>query len=263
MRKYILFAFFPLLLGGCQNQPKSDEFNYDQEHLVLATLWFQNSPEMEALYYQGFNIAKERVLEFSSEKGLKPKAVVVDLDETMINNSPFQGKMIESGKPFTSDFWNEWSALASAQAMPGAIEFTHFCDSLNVEVFYISNRSVSELESTMKNLEKLDFAFVKAENFLLKEAESGKEPRRLKISENYDIVLLLGDNLNDFSNVFENRGDDWGVSIVNTYKNQLGKRFILFPNPLYGEWEKTIYEHKKNLTEEERFKLRRKALKTF
>jgi 5'-nucleotidase (lipoprotein e(P4) family) len=159
MRKYILFAFFPLLLGSCQNQPQSEELNYDQEHLVLATLWFQNSPELEALYYQGFNIAKERVLEYSSEKGLKPMAIVVDLDETMINNSPFQGKMIESGKSFTSDFWNEWSELASAQAMPGAMEFTHFCDSLGVEIIYISNRSVSELEWTMKNLEKLDFAF--------------------------------------------------------------------------------------------------------
>jgi predicted secreted acid phosphatase len=73
----------------------------------------------------------------------------------------------------------------------------------------------------------------------------------------------LGDNLNDFSNVFENRGDDWGVSIVNNYKNQLGKRFIMFPNPMYGEWEKNIYGHKRNLTEKEKFKLRRKALKTY
>lgn len=259
--------FFLLLIAttlflGCNNISEKTE-NLDQENLVLSTIWFQHSPEAKALYFQGFNIAKERVLEFRKEKGVKPQAVVVDLDETMIDNSPFQGKMIESGKSFTANLWNEWTSLAKANAMPGAVDFTHFCDSLGVNVIYISNRNVSELKSTMLNMSQLGFAFVSDENYLLKDTMSGKEPRRQKISEKYDIILLLGDNLNDFSEVFENRGDDWGVSLVNEYKDKFGRRFIVFPNPMYGDWEKNIYNHKRNLSEVERFKLRREAIKNF
>lgn len=260
MKKIAILLFGVTLFLGC-NRPSSDKNEkIYQENLVLSTIWFQQSPEAKALYFQGFNIAKERVLEFSSEKKLKPQAVVVDLDETMIDNSPFQGKMIESGKPFSHEMWLEWSALAKAKALPGAIDFTHFCDSLGVTVIFISNRNVSELDWTMQNMKDLGFAFVVKDNYLLKDTTSGKEPRRKKISEKYDIVLFLGDNLNDFSEAFESRGDDWGVSIVNEYRDEFGQRFIVFPNPMYGEWEKNIYLHKRNLSEEEKFMLRRGAL---
>ena len=263
MKKLILVVLLPLFVASCNYISKNSNTNLDQEHLVLATLWFQNSPEAKALYYQGFNISKERVLEFKNDPGEKPKAVVVDLDETMVDNSPFQGKMIETGKPFSSDFWADWSSKAKAKAMPGAVDFTHFCDSLGVTVIYISNRGVAELEPTMKNMTDLGFAFVQKENYLLMDTMSGKEPRRNKISEQYDIILLLGDNLNDFSQVFENRGDDWGLSLVNEYSKEFGRRFIVFPNPMYGEWEKNIYNHKRNLPEKERFSLRRKALVSY
>ena len=146
MKKLFLIAIIPILLTGCEGDIKTKGYNFDQEHLVTATLWFQNSAEAKSLFYQGFNIAKERVLEFKDEPSEKPKAVVVDLDETMIDNSLFQGKMIETGKAFSSDFWSEWCALEMAGALPGAVDFTHFCDSVGVEVIYLSNRTVDELE---------------------------------------------------------------------------------------------------------------------
>lgn len=250
-----------LLLVGCSTADKNDDLS--QEHLVYSTVWFQKSPEAKALFYQAFNIAKERVVELSKVKGEKPKAVVVDLDETMIDNSPFQGKMILKGKPFSSDFWEEWSELSRAKATPGAKDFTLFCDSIGVEVIYLSNRGTNELEWTMRNLDSLGFAFVKPQNFLLKDSTSGKEPRRVKTAEQYDIILLLGDNLNDFTEVFEHRGDDWGVSIVEKYRNEFGKRFIIFPNPMYGDWEKSAYKYGKELNEKEKFKLRREAVSAF
>lgn len=263
MKKLMLLPIATLIVIsflGCSSQ---NQTNLDQENLVLATLWFQKTPEAKALYLQGFNIAKERVLEFKKSAEIKPQAVVVDLDETMIDNSPFQGKMIQSGMPFSNEMWGEWTSLAVAKAMPGAVEFTQFCDSVGVDVIYISNRSISDLAVTMQNMTELGFKFVDENNFYLKEEKSGKEPRREKVSEKFDIVLLLGDNLNDFSEVFENRGDDWGVSLVNQYKNEFGRRFIIFPNPMYGEWEKNVYQHQKNLTEKERFSFRRKAIESF
>lgn len=263
MRKLLLICSIPLLVISCQSKNVDNEYKLDQEHQVMSTIWFQNSPEAKSLYYQGFNIAKERVLEFRNQPGEKPKAVVVDLDETMINNSPFQGKMIETGNGFSPELWEEWSAQEKASALPGAKEFTHFCDSLGVQIIYLSNRMVSELEWTINNLNNLGFAYVEPDNFLLKDTTSGKEPRRDKVSEKYDIILLLGDNLNDFSDVFENRGDDWGAAIVDEYRKEFGVRFIVFPNPMYGEWEKSIYKHKREVDEKTKFKMRRESIEAF
>lgn len=250
-----------ILFVGCTIADKNKELS--QEHLVFSTIWFQKSPEAKALFYQAFNIAKERVVEFSQVEGEKPKAVVVDLDETMIDNSPFQGKMVEKGKPYSPEFWAEWTELSQAKATPGAKDFTLFCDSIGVEVIYLSNRRTTELEWTMRNLDSLGFAFVTPDNFLLMEETSGKEPRREKVAEQYDIILLLGDNLNDFAEVFENKGDDWGASIVEEYRKEFGKRFIVFPNPMYGDWEKSIYNNERGLDESKKFELRRGAVSAF
>lgn len=260
MRKSILvIAIAAIALVGCQNKAKQE---VNQDHLIYATLWYQNSPENQAMYYQGFNIAKMQLTKFTLVKSNKPKAVVVDIDETMLDNSPFQAQEIIDNKEFTSEFWNEWSQLGKAKALPGAKEFSKFCDSLGVTLFYISNRKTTELDATLKNLDSLGFAFAKPEYFLLKEDESSKKARREKVSEKFDIVMLIGDNLNDFSEVFESRGDDWGVSLVEQYKNEFGSRYIILPNPMYGEWEKNLYKTR-DLTAEQKYELRKNGAKGF
>ncbi|MHC1703225.1 MAG: 5'-nucleotidase, lipoprotein e(P4) family [Tenuifilaceae bacterium] len=241
--KSIRFVSIILVIAliSCQKTSNQEAKISSQEHLVLATIWFQNSPEMKALFYQGFNLAKARLSEFAKQKTQKPKAVVVDIDETMMDNSPFQAQQILDSQGFTSETWKEWTDLARAKATPGAVEFTHFCDSLGVTVIYISNRKVNEIESTLKNLDSLGFSFAKKENLLFKEDVSSKKIRRDKVSEKYEIVMLIGDNLNDLSEVFESRDDDWGSSVIEKYKNEFGNRFIVLPNPMYGDWEKNIY----------------------
>lgn len=259
--KKILFIAIPaiVLLTGCKNKI-SREVN--QDHLLYATIWYQNSPENRALYYQGYNIAGMRLEQSARVKGQKPKAAIVDIDETMLDNSPFQAQEVISNEGFSADFWNQWSKRKCAKALPGAVNFSRLCDSLGITLFYISNRSTAELEATIKNLDSLGFAYAKPEYLLLKESDSSKKARREKVSEKYEIVILVGDNLNDFSEVFESRGDDWGVSLVEQYKNAFGSRFIILPNPMYGEWEKNIYKTR-NLTEEQKYTLRKKAIKGF
>jgi 5'-nucleotidase (lipoprotein e(P4) family) len=263
MKRFFILAIILLMFMGCQQNADKASAIPEQENIVLATLWFQQSAEAKALYYQGFNISKERVLEFKKTKGDLPQAVIVDLDETMIDNSPFQGKVIELDKGYTPDFWKEWTSKEMATALPGALDFSRFCDSIGVQIFYISNRHVSELEATMNNLEALGFPFINPENFILMENTSGKEDRRNSVAEKYEIILLLGDNLNDFSNVFESRGDDWGIAVVDKFKKEFGRRFIVFPNPMYGEWEKNIYDHKRNLTGDQKYKLRREKVLSY
>ncbi|MGE0077842.1 MAG: 5'-nucleotidase, lipoprotein e(P4) family [Bacteroidales bacterium] len=260
MKKLILLAVFAsTILAGCNSTAKKE---VDQDHLIYATIWFQSSPESQALYHQGYNIAKMRLAQFAAVKTQKPKAVVVDIDETMLDNSPFQAQEVIDNKDFSSDFWKEWSSLGRAKGLPGAADFSRYCDSLGVTLFYISNRKTDELDATIKNLDSLGFAFAKPEFFLLKEKESSKKARREKVSEEFDIVMLIGDNLNDFSEVFESRGDDWGASLVEQYKNEFGNRYIILPNPMYGEWEKDVYKTR-DLTPEQKYELRKKALKGF
>jgi len=230
-----------LALVSCTGNKEIKENISTQENLANATVWFQRSPEMRALYYQGYNIAKLRLAEFNKQKTSKPKAVVVDIDETMIDNSPFEAQQIFDSKGYSPESWKKWSLLAKAKAVPGAVEFTHFCDSLGVTVIYISNRKVDELDATIKNLDSLGFSYAKKEYMLFKQDASSKKARRDQVSQKYEIVMLIGDNLNDLSEVFENRGVDWGVSVTEQNKKEFGNRFIVLPNPMYGEWEKNIY----------------------
>lgn len=236
-----------LIFSGCKpgEQPSG---NHD--HLLYATLWFQQSPEAKALCHQAFNIAKLRAVEYSGQPGNKPKAVVVDIDETLLDNSPFEAQQIIDNEEFTSEFWFEWTKLGRAAALPGSVDFTQFCDSLGIEVFYVSNRKLNEVQPTLRNLDSLGFAFADANHMYFKDKERGKQSRRNQIAQKFEIVMLVGDNLNDFATIFENRGDDWGAALVEQFRNEFGKRFIILPNPMYGEWEDCMYrDHGMNLTQ--------------
>jgi len=258
--KVLTLFFSALILFSCTDNGTKEEIKHTQDHLMYATIWFQRSPEMKALYYQGYNLAGLRLSEFVKQKTAKPKAVVVDIDETMLDNSPFEVQEIMDSKGYTSESWKHWTSLAKAKALPGAMEFTRFCDSLGVQVFYISNRKVDEVDVTIKNLDSLGFAFARKENMIFKEDVSSKKSRRDKLSERFEIVMLIGDNLNDLSEVFENRGVDWGVSVVEQNKSEFGNRFIVLPNPMYGDWEKNIPIGKENLTEEQKREARLKVI---
>lgn len=262
MKHRVIFAALAISisLGACK--PAQEEKIYNQDHLIYATIWYQNSPEMRALYYQGFNIAGERLRQLSKTRTSKPKAVIVDIDETMLNNVRFQAQEIIDNREFSGDFWNEWSQLGKAEALPGAVEFSKLCDSLGIALFYISNRKPNETEATLRNLDSLGFAFAKPEFLLLRDNESSKKARREKVMEKYDVVLLVGDNLNDFSEVFENRTENWGIPVVEAFKSEFGKRFVLLPNPMYGDWEKNIYP-RRGMTPAQQDSARRATLKGF
>jgi len=249
-----------MLLNSCKKANIEKEIT-SQDHLTMAVLWYQQSAEMRALYYQGFNLAKLRLNEkVINSKLNNKKAVVVDIDETMLDNSPFEGKCIETGDVFTNESWTNWTMLAKAKALPGAVEFSKYSESMGVEVFYISNRSVSEYENTLKNLQAGGFAFADSFHLLLKETDSSKKSRREKVSENYEIILLIGDNLGDFSEIFDDRSQNKGFDLVEQYKKDFGNSFIVLPNPMYGTWEKPIYNFTRDLPEEEKYKLRKSSL---
>jgi 5'-nucleotidase (lipoprotein e(P4) family) len=210
------------------------------DYLIQAVLWYQSSPEMQALYLQGFNMAKMNLASFVKDRKDKPQAVVVDIDETMLDNSPFEGRLIHTGKSFKPEIWKEWSDQAKAKALPGAVDFTKLAKSLGITVIFISNRDTSEMSNTIKNLNDAGFEFASKENMFFKTNESSKDARRKQVSEKYDIVMLIGDNLSDFNTVFDTRDGSTEYARLNEMKNQFGYRYIVLPNPTYGDWEKPI-----------------------
>lgn len=259
MKKFIfLFVGVSFILSSCKVE------NYDesksQDHLIMSVLWYQKSAEMKALYYQCFNWAKIKVdINVADDTDTK-KAIVVDIDETMLDNSPFETNCIRTGKGYSSETWNEWTSKVSAKALPGAVEFTNYAKQKGVEIYYISNRNVDEFDVTLKNLQKEGFAFADSSHLLLKTNTSNKTARRNIVKENYEIILLIGDNLGDFSEIFEDRSENFGFNTVEENKAKFGDKFIVLPNPMYGSWEGAVFGNKRGLSNEEKYNLRKESL---
>ena len=191
-------------------------------------------------------------------------AVITDIDETVLDNSAFDAKLIKLDQPFSNEMWLEWGELCIADTVPGALAFFTYTADKNVDIFYISNRSVEQLQATMKNLKKFGFPQVDETHVLLKDKTSDKEPRRQQVLKNHTVVLLLGDNLTDFSSLFYKQHGDRRNTLVDSLKSEFGTRFIVFPNPMYGDWAtQGIYEGRYDWTKVQMDSIRHRKLRTY
>ncbi|MCF7803199.1 MAG: 5'-nucleotidase, lipoprotein e(P4) family [Candidatus Marinimicrobia bacterium] len=242
---------------------QAEQTSPDNDYLEMAVLYHQVSSEYRALCYQAYNVAKNRLEEMlHGESHPESLAVVVDIDETVLDNSPYEADLVLENYDYPKN-WTEWIELSAAHPIPGALEFLQFADSVGVRIFYVSNRRATTLIPTMENLEVMDFPQVKEKHMYLRTDESSKESRRNKIRENHRIALLIGDNLNDFSDVFGNRSNQDRNLAADLLRKKFGKKFIVLPNPMYGEWEGAIYDYDWSLSDEEKANAREKALKGF
>lgn len=228
-----------LTLVGCAQQPKDDELAQRQlsNQMVLALNWFQQSGEYRALAHQAFNSA-QRAFDQAKPTAGKKKAVVVDLDETMLDNSAYAGWQAQQNKSFGGESWAKWSQTAQAQAIPGAVQFANYVNSHGGTMFYVSNRKQSEYDATVANMQKLGFTGMSAKTVLLARESSNKQARFDSIKNaGYDIVVYAGDNLNDFGSATYHQDNAQRQSFVSANKDKFGTEFIVLPNPLYGDWE--------------------------
>lgn len=232
------------------------------EQLVMATLWMQASAEFRAICYQSFNLARMNLDAFmASYKGKKPVAVAVDCDETVIDNTEYEAFLIGNDFGYSSKTWTPWMAAAKATAMPGAVEFLNYAKEKGVEIFYITNRKAVGYEGTAKNLAALGFPYVDEKHLLVRTDTSDKQPRRDIVSKDYAVAFLMGDNLNDFSSLFGKGTVAGRAEEVDKIKDLWGKKFIVLPNPTYGEWEGAVYEYNWGASAAEKDQMRKKYLK--
>ena len=241
----------------------------DLDYQTAAVLYMQKSAEYRALTYQAFNIARLRLDEDFEKKNLKklpkaerkrPRAIIVDIDETVLDNSPSQARGITTNTPYNSKDWYAWTNMRKAKPVPGAVEFLNYAVSKGVKVFYISNRDEqNEKQATLENLKSVGFQDVSVDNVFLRTTESGKDARRAIVSAKYRIVMLMGDNLDDFTSAFERKSVTDRFAEVDKVRDVWGSKFIVLPNAMYGTWENAIYEYQR-LTEAQKAAKRAAAL---
>jgi 5'-nucleotidase (lipoprotein e(P4) family) len=221
-----------------------------------AVLWIQAAAEYRANALQAFNGARfmlERALadptwtalgEQTGNYSSLPPAVILDIDETIMDNSPSEARRIHSGNPFSEEEWQKWVDEAKAEAIPGALEFTQEASRRGVTVFYISNRRGPQEAPTRANMARLGFpldpnidtAFFRAER---PEWQGDKGSRRREVASRYRVLLLVGDDLGDFTSAAAGSAEQ-RARAVDEARPLWGTKWIVLPNPVYGSWERVV-----------------------
>lgn len=246
-----------------------------QEQSMLGVLFVQTSPEFAANNIQTYKIATSKIdialndknwtaaLEQGTNFSDKPPAIIVDVDETVLDNSAHQARAILGGFSYPTG-WLEWGNEVSAPAVAGVKDFLNYADSKGVTIFYVTNR-VSELrKATIENIIKLGLPFDERANPLMMKGENGwgseKTSRRTLIAEKYRIILMAGDQITDFISLEESSVSmDARLQLSSKYEEMWGEKWFMITNPMYGKWEGAIYNNIFPNTKE-RKKLRLKAL---
>lgn len=258
-----LIGIMIALAASCTQEETQEKQAFSNEATFAKTrefadLWFHHSAEMKAVYLQTYKMAHWALdKQLEKHNGSKKPAVVLDIDETVLDNSPYQFKLIETESEYTYENWTYWVNLSIAKALPGVYDFTTYAKEKGVEVFYISNRTVEHLDATIENLKKHKLPNADSAHVFLKNETGDKTARRAIVSENFEIILFLGDNLTDFSQDFAHRTKkDMAKDKIEENKKLFGEKYIIFPNPMYGEWEKAFYNDSYKWTEDQKDSLR-------
>ena len=221
---------------------------YDQlrsRENTMGALWYQNAAEVDALYQQGYNVATNKLKELLKQPTDKPYSIVLDIDETVLSNIPFQVKMIKDGTAFNPKLWDEWVQKAEATPVAGAKEFLQFADKNKVQIYYISDRTDAQVDATIKNLEAQGLPVQGRDHLMFKkEGDKSKEGRRQEVLKHTNLVMLFGDNLVDFAE-FSTKSEADRDKMFEQLKAEFGDKFIIFPNPMYGSWESAVYQGEK------------------
>jgi len=222
--------------------------------LLLATLWTQRSVEFKGNALTVYALGKIRLDQALADKSWTaapveqkgdyknlPPAVVLDLDETVLDNSAYQVWNIKAGQSFNLKTWNEFCAAQISRAIPGSVEFTKYADSKGVKVFYVSNRDVVTEKDTRANMEKLGYPMGgNVDTFLMqneqKEWGSKKGTRRAFLAKDYRILLEFGDNFGDFDDRYASSEAD-RLKIFEENKERWGREWLVIANPTYGSFD--------------------------
>jgi len=219
-----------------------------------ANLYMETAAEYRASCYQAYNLATFRLKETLAKQKTGKFAVVMDLDETVLDNAGFQAMLLRSGLAWDERLWDAWEEHDSDRIglIPGAREFIREAKKLGVSVIYVSNRSDKLREQTKKALKRLEISVEPDSLLKLSTGPSDKTARRQEAERDYTVLLYVGDNLRDFDEAFrcskiENETSGEVERAIKARKDAVdkdpavwGQKWIILPNPAYGEWMKPL-----------------------
>lgn len=246
-----------------------------------AVAWTQTSVEYRASAIQAWSAARSALpqalkdrkwsasIEQTGNFKKLPPAIIVDIDETVLDNSPAQARfLLEGDGRFDRSIWEKWTQEAAAAPVPGAVEFLKHAAARGVTVFYVSNRSAAEAPGTLANLNRYGFPVAAqtrgglGDSVLLRDEKDGwggdKSTRRQAVAAHYRIIMLCGDDLGDFLPARKPR-EERDKDTAN-YMTWFGQRWIVLPNPMYGSWEDTLSGFDRSLSAEQTRQNKLKAL---
>ncbi|MEI6856073.1 5'-nucleotidase, lipoprotein e(P4) family [Psychrilyobacter sp.] len=231
---------------------------------ILGTVWVRDSGEYRALTHQAYNSGKFYLKEIVKDPQNKDKklAIVLDLDETVLDNSAFAAWQAVNNKLFSPKDWARWVNAKQATEVPGSVDFVKTARDLGFEVFYVSNRNADLTVPTIKNLKNIGAPFADEEHVLGKTTTSNKASRLKSIEDKgYTIVLLGGDNLDDFDSAVHRKLNIDRRNHVEDMKDSYGTKFIVLPNPEYGGFDSGIVDGYYQLSTSEKIEIRKEVIK--
>jgi len=250
----VVFVSFFCLASFGQESVKPEPSN---DSKLNALLWMQNAAEFRLLTRQAYRYAGDQLhkglkdMNWSADEvqlqegrfqGKKP-AVILDVDETVLDNSPFNARNIVQGTVFNLENWNAWAHEEKARAVAGALEFITMAKKQGVEIFYVTNRRDGMRVATINNLKALGFPVTQA-HLLTRNDKAGhggdKVSRRAMVAVKHRIVLLIGDNMADVCSKMDNTDSNERNRIAMDSGQRLESRWIILPNPVYGGWERAL-----------------------
>ena len=229
-----------------------------------AVLWVQRSAEYQANAIQTYRAAAGYLDKALAEPhwdalvpterdntghGLKP-AVVLDIDETVLDNSPYQARLIRDGKEYDEISWDQWVAEKKAKPLPGVVDFAKAAAEKGVTILYISNRAVHLKEATLANLREAGLPVADDSVFLglgtvlegCEQNGSEKNCRRRLAGQKYRVLMQFGDQIGDFVQVEANTREG-RQALFDEYDDWFGERWWMLPNPTYGSWEPALFNN--------------------
>ncbi|HEX37562.1 MAG TPA: 5'-nucleotidase, lipoprotein e(P4) family [Candidatus Cloacimonetes bacterium] len=268
MKKNTSFLFIlictTILLSSCaRGLSERDKLllELNEPEYLMAALWQQTSSEYRALCYQAFNVARDRIHLDLMKEWPKPRAVIIDLDETLVFNSPYNASGVMKEQNYPQEFY-EWIASGKATLIPGAKEFLEYINKEGYEIFYVTNRRDESTDITLQQIIDLGVPQANSEHLLMRGTDHTKQGRRDKVAEEYVVILYIGDNCVDFLGDFYNASIEERKGVVVRNKEKWGRNFIILPNPMHGSWKKALYYGKGNLTDAEKLQLKIDLLET-
>ncbi|HRE83553.1 MAG TPA: HAD family acid phosphatase [Opitutaceae bacterium] len=273
-----LTAAFVLVVPCLQANPSIDQ--RDTHERLTGALWMQTSAEYgvacRVIYRSAEAFLKTALVDKTvtaidaqraSEDYLSlPAVVIMDLDETVLDNTPFQAEIALARSGYDSAIWSAWVEKSEAAGVPGSVEFIKLVQSAGARVLFVTNRTKKEEPYTIENLRKIGVQTEGNGADILCADENGwttdKEPRRMLVAQTNRVLMIVGDDLGDFVDGAKDTSENRRI-LANAHSAKWGNGWFLLPNCLYGSWEAALYQHKKGLPDETVLRLKWKILKGF